>query len=110
MYLNKDLIVECLKELSDKKDQERLWLASSGPEISSFDEAMCQLFDDSGLKDALNKEEAFGEEVDVLLKRLRSILRMINPYRPPQEIIDDPRMEDVRSTSAEILDLIRHTK
>jgi hypothetical protein len=73
-YLNRDRIRQSLKQLSDKNYQERVWTASSGPEISSFTEAVSQLCDDSGLGLALEKGPAFGEPVDVLLKKLGMLL------------------------------------
>jgi hypothetical protein len=100
-------IRECLKEFSDKSYQERVWMASSGPEISSFTEACCQLFDDSGLNTAYNKgEQVYGEPIDSLLKNFGAMLDSIQERRPPMEIIDDEKMVPVRKMAAHILNLI----
>lgn len=47
----------CLRELSDEGFPRRAWLASSGPELSSFAELVAQTFDDTGLGDALDQGE-----------------------------------------------------
>jgi hypothetical protein len=63
--VDKSKVVACLRELADRSFQERVWLASSGPEISSITEATCGLFDDSGLDIALEKgHTVFTEEID----------------------------------------------
>jgi hypothetical protein len=102
-FLNCDRIRQCLEELSDKSYQERIWTASSGPEISSLTEAQCQLFNDSGLDLLLEKDGAFGDQIDGLLKDLRLRLKNIDHNRPPLDIINDPQMVAVRKLSAQIL-------
>jgi len=42
-------LMEALRGLSDADHQRRTWLASGGPEISSFSEMVSQAFDDTGL-------------------------------------------------------------
>jgi hypothetical protein len=74
-YVNRTLVRQNLQELSDKAFQLRVWLASSGPEVSSFTETVCQLFDDSGLDFALEEGKAFGNPVDDLLQKLGNLLR-----------------------------------
>jgi hypothetical protein len=102
-FLNRARIRQCLEELSDKSYQERIWTASSGPEISSFIEAQCQLFDDSGLDLALENNNAFGDQIDNLLKDLRLKLKNINQDRSPLDVINDPQMGAVRKLAAQIL-------
>ena len=53
--LIKPLVISCLQELADYDFQRRVWLASTGPAVSSFTEAVSGLFDDSGVGDALEK-------------------------------------------------------
>ena len=55
-----------LEELSDEREQVRLWLSdgSAGKEVSSFVEAQCILFDDSGLGYALETNSTgLGEQI-----------------------------------------------
>lgn len=106
-WINKKLIKDCLKELSDISYQERIWLASSGPEISSLSEATCQLFGDSGLDFSLDRnQEVYGKKIDDLLRNLRAILQKIPDNRPPLDLIKDEKMIPVRRMAAEILKLI----
>jgi hypothetical protein len=105
-WINKNLILECLKELSDKSYQERVWMASSGPEISSFAEAMCQLYGDSGLDTAYGKDQVYGEPIDGLLKSFGTVLQNTPHKGPPSELIQDERMVPVRKMAAHIADLI----
>jgi len=105
------LIIARLKELSDYDFQNRVWLASTGPEISSFTEAVSGLFDDSGLGDALEKcTQVFSSDIDLLFRTLDKELHDINERRPPEAIITDPRMARVRTISASLLALIEKAK
>ena len=100
-------ILECLREMEDKSFQQRVWLASSGPEVSSITEAMCQLYDDSGLGDELDKSRVvFSETIDAKFVVLGKKLLAIDSDRPPLEIIEDPKMEDVRVLARELLDVL----
>jgi hypothetical protein len=103
-FLNRDLIRECLRELSDKNYQERVWTASSGPEISSLTEAVCQLFNDSALDLIIDKGPVFGDPVDAMLKKLRLLLKDVPDNRPPLEVINDPGMITIRELSRQILE------
>lgn len=99
------IVLNCLKELSDTAYQKRVWNASSGPEISSFTEAKCQLFDDSGLGVELDKEQTvFSPTLDRKLRLIRSKLSSIEEMRSPDEIIDDPKMQIVRELCQGLLE------
>ena len=100
-------VVRALTELSDREKQERLWLASEG-EFSSFGEAANQLFTDTAISYDLERGKAvFGQPVDDMLLQLDKLLFRIDSTRDPEEIINDPKMVQVRELSAEI---IRHIK
>jgi hypothetical protein len=106
-------VIESLHELSDEAFQRRVWLASSGPEISSFDEAISGLFDDTGLDSILDAPErppVFSTEVYDGLRQLRNLVDKASQAfhaLPPSMRIDDPRMRDIRASAATILALIR---
>jgi hypothetical protein len=100
-------ILECLRELADKSFQQRVWLASSGPEISSFTEATEGLFTDSVLGSELDKQRrVFSETIDAKFSVLHKKLLAIDSQRHPSKIIEDPRMEEVRALATELLDLL----
>jgi hypothetical protein len=106
-WIDHKCIRECLKELSDKSYQERVWTASSGPEISSFVEAVCQLYGGTGLDAAFDKgHQVYGKEIDGLLKNFETILQSIPDRRPPSELIQDEKMIPVRKMAEDILQLI----
>ena len=110
--IDKEKVIAGLRELSDEGFQRRVWLASSGPEISSFSEAICQLFDDTGLDGALENTEhptGFREEVNVSLRKLSQLVgRAAQTFRslPPTAVIEHPQMRVIRSTAASILSQI----
>jgi hypothetical protein len=106
-WIDKKGIMDCLKQLSDKTYQERVWTAASGPEISSYVEAMEQLYNGTGLSFAFEKgEQVFGKPIDDLLKEFRKILPTIHYMRPPMQLIEDPSMIPIRKAAAGILSLI----
>lgn len=96
-YINRGLIVECLRELGSKEFQNRVW-RSSGGMVSSFSEAVEQLFTDSGLSEKLEgRSTGFGSEVEDVLVLLDRQLSKINRNQPVEMLINDPAMEDVRA-------------
>jgi hypothetical protein len=97
-----------LRELSDVAYQRRVWAGrGSAGEMSSFEEAVSTLFDDSGLEAELERgRPVFGPDVDAQLRSLRSLLQRIDPYRDPDLIIDDPLMGQARQRAASILEVI----
>lgn len=106
-WINRNLIVECLQELSDQKFQQEVWLSTGGDKVSSFVEVVEQLFTDSGLGDELEKGTAgLGREVEDNLMLLDQELSKINRKQQALEIIKDPRMESIRNIAAKILLLL----
>lgn len=105
-WIERHLVKEALAELADASFQQRVWLAEAGPEVGSVVEATSQLFDDSGLGDAIDAgdELVFAAEVDELLGALEVKLRpLTSGARSPSEILADERMLDVRALAAEAL-------
>lgn len=96
---DKDMIIDALKELSDEAYQRRVWCGAGGQEMSSFCEAICGLFDDSGLGSALETSthrHIFSSNVDESLRELRVAISKINQSAPPADLIRDPKMQLVR--------------
>ena len=105
--LIKPLIISSLQELADYNFQRRVWLATAGPEISSFTEAVSGLFDDSGVGNALEQHSlVFSTGIDSLFRNLRKELQQIDHTRPPAAIISDPCMDRVRTIAADLLSLL----
>lgn len=107
-WIQRDLIKESLAELADAPYQERLWLGEVGQSIGSLHEAMCQLFDDSGLGAALDAGTAdspvFGEAIDANLRQLDQLLQeLAQGLRSPSELMADERMQTARGLASSAL-------
>lgn len=96
-------VEEALLELADEDSQRRLWLSTgaAGAEVSSFDECMAYLLDDSGLADALDKGSVYGAETDAFLRKLAHLSKRMDGQRPPEEVIADPLMTTMRLLARE---------
>lgn len=105
--LNHNLIIECLKELSDAAIQERLWTGRSQHEQSSFVEAVEGLFTDTGLGDALHAgKTGVSAEAELKLRELEKLLSKVRTQDGPMKVINDPAMPQVRALAADVLALI----
>jgi len=106
---NRNLILECLKELSDRQLQENLWMGRIPNQQSSFEEAVEGLFTDSGLGDELNKgTTGFSTEVETKLHELERQLGQVEAKGGPTKVINDPAMPRVRDLAAVALELLKH--
>ncbi len=107
--LNRHLILECLKELSDRPFQESLWMGKIPSKQSSFTEAVEGLFTDSGLGDELSKgKTGFSEEAESKLRELEQQLSKVHRKGGPASVINDPAMPRVRDLAAHVLELLEH--
>jgi hypothetical protein len=103
-----DLVESALRELADATHQRELWLASGGPEVSSFTECISRLWDDSGLGDALERPRVvYSPEIDRRLRELRVVLTGIDDSRSPEEILKDPELDRARSMASALLEALR---
>ena len=102
-------VIESLRELSDEAFQRRVWLASSGPEVSSFVEAISGLFDDTGLGDILERPEqppVFSPEIYDGLRELSQLIgREARSFQSlsPHALIEHPKMREIRTIAGSIL-------
>ena len=74
-------LIEGLQELSDERFQERVWPASGWPESSSFEELVAQIFDDTGLSDALDSGKCPPELDSQAFSALKDLGRAISTVR-----------------------------
>lgn len=108
-----DRLAVVLHELSDEDFQRRAWLASAGPVVSSFEELVCQAFDDTGLAIALDRgtrPAELTEESYRLLTELDSAAQKIDPSLPPQEILQSTQMMKVRVLARRALESLESTE
>lgn len=116
MRLNKNAIEHielCLKQLSDKEFQERVWLRGEGPEVSSYAEVVCQLFDDTALGDMLEAkkdEPVLSEEIDSIMIDLGKIFDEIDYRTDTKDILNHPSWLRVRKLSSDALKLFRRSR
>jgi hypothetical protein len=106
-YLRK--LIEQLRYLSDEKSQRRAWFASEGPEVSSFTEDVCQMFDDTGLSHDLYFDRCppvLDPFSFSLLHKLKWAVSAIDHGTPEEEIISSFKMERVREIAAQAADYI----
>jgi hypothetical protein len=96
-------VEDALRELSDQDEQARLWLARGGPEISSLDECVSRLFDDSGLGDALDRGAVYSSDIDAALRDLRQTLGKISRDRPVTMLLADPDLAHARQSAQALL-------
>ena len=72
--------------------------------MSSFEECVCSLFDDTGVLDELDAgREVFGAPVDEELRALSRLVDKVEDQRAPDVILRDPLMEQVRERAAAAL-------
>jgi len=114
-------ILAALEELSSREEQERLWLSTgaNGAEVSSSAEAVCTLFNDSGLSGAMDwswRQRQGGREVPDLPVYSDSVDRQINalsemlrklPNGPPHEVINSSIMSAIRGAAGVLLSELR---
>lgn len=103
-----ELVESALRELADETHQREMWLASTGPEVSSFTECISRLWDDSGLSEALDRPQSvYSPEIDQRLRELRTLLTGFDDSRSPEEILRDPQLDRARSMASALLEALR---
>jgi hypothetical protein len=93
-----------LRELSDARYQSRVWTGKDpGGAMSSLDECVAELFDDSGLDSALDAGQiVFNPKIDQQLKALGDLLVKLADTTDPLELLSHPWLQIVRRRSAVI--------
>ena len=107
--IDRQSVHDALRELSDRELQRRLWLSdgSGDSEVSSFAEAVEQLFTDTGLADSLHAGgTGLGAEADAALGELKMAVRKVGARHGPLQTIDDPAMAKVRTIASRLLGLL----
>ena len=104
-------ILSAIKELSDVQYQTKVWLEGKGTEVSSFDEAICRLFDDYELDSFIEKFSSM-EQVSlkkiVLLKKYReqltNYLSTLKDEVSIEQLITDPAWKKLCQLAKETYD------
>jgi hypothetical protein len=106
--VNDDLVEDALRELADEERQRTLWLSTGEPEVSSFEESLSRLWDDSGLGTAMEKPGVvYNSEIDELLRRLDETLAQVNTSQPVSGLLVDPHLAEARVMARRLLQELR---
>ena len=108
MKIDRHLLLECLRELSSRELQEASWLGGDPENTFSFTEAICGVFDDSGLMRELESgrlQAVVSEELLQKLAQLYDAIDLIPEESSPATILEHPGMESVRTLAGELLRL-----
>ena len=103
----------CLKELSDIEFQKRIWLRGEGPEVSSYVEVVCQLFDDTGIGDELSEMEhgiVLSEDLDPVFRELRELFDSIDYRVGVANILNHPKWPKVAELASRALKLLESSE
>ena len=107
----KENVISLLPDLANYDYQKRVWATGnpqSGDMSVDFVEACCQLFDDTGLGDALKAGQVvFDAAADQAIRDLHDATHKVDwKNKPDSSIIDTPEMQNVREKAAKALQLI----
>jgi hypothetical protein len=95
-----------LHVLQDYEWQRDMWLPPYGDFGIDWTELVCMVFDDTGLQDSLDAntvEAEVGPAAAALLKQLDDAVMQIEDGIDEVELLDDPRMENIRVLARKIL-------
>ena len=98
-----------LERLSDLEYQRKTWLSSGDGPIDTFVESVCDVFDTADLSDYLRRgarPSELDEVVWSVVGELDVAVDEVDDNRPPQEVLDDPRMAKVREVATRLLALL----
>ena len=101
--MNRNLVLECLRELTDEQFQITVWAGKDPTRMASFVECVNGLFDDSGLDDALGIGPVFGNDIDNRFKALDALLLNIDDRVPIQELLANQDLGRARLVAADIV-------
>ncbi|MDO9222950.1 MAG: hypothetical protein Q7U20_04465 [Caulobacter sp.] len=113
--VNLDRVVWALEEFSDRQMQLRVWanVENADGEMSSFVEASCGLFDDSGLGLALDSDQTgLPDKIVEDLAALDGALRRAENCsdRPILDFIETSEMARVRELATQLLSKLQELR
>ncbi len=107
-------ILNTIHEIQDAEFQKRVWLEGKGPEVSSWDETMCGLFDDYDIDGFLKlelNESGLSKNQYAELKKLRDELNIyceqVGETPTVEYILSDPRWLQIRTAAEHVLKSFR---
>jgi hypothetical protein len=95
--------LESLRQLADVGAQERAWIENKSPGFPAPEELICQVFDDSGIDDALASGGVFSADADALLRQLSGAVGGLDVSRRPAELLRDEDWTRVVGLAGKVL-------
>ncbi|MTK64546.1 MAG: hypothetical protein F8N15_08505 [Methanobacterium sp.] len=102
-------IIGIVEEFASAEFQLRVWVDGRGPEVSSFEEAVCQFFDSNvdSLLDEQWRQIGLSTDQHDSLKKFRDALRKFSdttpPISKPRDIISHPMWPEIRALASNTL-------
>lgn len=101
-------------EFADKNFQERVWLRGEGPEISSWEEAMCRFFDDYDVDSLLEKyakelnlTTTQHSQLSALRDELNKFGKRVGDSPTAEDVLNDPNWTKIRSLASAVHDAFK---
>lgn len=111
--INYSLLEESLRELSSEQFQREIWTGQTSQLMSSFTEAVCGVFDDSGLGDSVSTgtaQSALGSDLYRLVEELDCAVSNVDSTDSPLTLIESCEMEIVRRIAHRLLTRLQERK
>ena len=104
-------ILEIVCDVSDKEYQRRIWIRGDGPEVDSFDDAVCDFFMESESVLERNKDFSLTNLQYQVLKKFHDEFENF-PMRHdwPGDFIDTPEWEKIIDLAKEVLEGFQYQK
>jgi dissimilatory sulfite reductase (desulfoviridin) alpha/beta subunit len=101
-----------IRNIADADYQQRIWINGEGPEVGSYVESMCTLFDDHNIDlliwTAKNERLLPTDQIE----QLEAFRDALNRYSEPQKseddrvIVNDPRWAEIRAHASNLLQVL----
>ena len=105
--MNLAMLRSRLEELASLDEQERVWLGNSSDVMSSFEEAVCGVFDDAGITRAMDSgvlRKEFGDEVFDQFRALDALIQKVPVNLAPSDLVSRPLLANIRAASCALLE------
>ena len=103
--VDKSLVLECLKELSDIDYQQRVWIEGTPNEVSGFNDVVAALFDDSALGESLEKNDVtFTIKADSMLRVFDKKIVSLPDSLSTKRLIELPQWNEITELAGRIYD------
>ena len=99
--------LQALEEIANTTRQRQSWVDLSDSLFPSPTELVCQLFDDSGVNDLLEKGIVFSEDTDAILRRLSSLAGELDLDISPEVLLSSAQWIELTYQAARALDMVR---